>query len=151
MPVRVQEADFDLSTEINVFRADRPEVGAIAAFVGLVRDINVGSAVSSLTLEHYPAMTQKALHGIVAQARQRWEIIDALVIHRVGCLQPMDQIVLVAVASTHRGEAFHACEFIMDYLKTQAPFWKQEQTPEGARWVEAKESDNSAAAHWNKK
>ena len=151
MPVRVQVADFDLSTEINVFRADRPEVGAIAAFVGLVRDINVGSAVSSLTLEHYPAMTQKALHGIVAQARQRWEIIDALVIHRVGCLQPMDQIVLVAVASTHRGEAFHACEFIMDYLKTQAPFWKQEQTPEGARWVEAKESDNSAAAHWNKK
>lgn len=151
MSVRVQEADFDLSTEINVFRAGRPEIGAVAAFVGLVRDMNVGSAVSGLTLEHYPAMTQKALQGIVAQAMQRWQIIDALVIHRVGHLQPMDQIVLVAVASAHRGEAFHACEFIMDYLKTQAPFWKQEQTPEGARWVEAKASDDSAAARWIKK
>ena len=148
MPVRVQAADFDLSTEVNAFRAGRPEIGAIAAFVGLVRDINVGSAVSSLTLEHYPAMTQKALQDIVLQARQRWDIIDALVIHRVGRLQPMDQIVLVAVASAHRGEAFHACEFIMDYLKTQAPFWKQEQTPEGTRWVEAKTSDDSAAKRW---
>jgi len=151
MPVRVQEADFDLSTEINAFRADRPEIGAVAAFVGLVRDVNVGSAVSGLTLEHYPAMTQKALQGIVAEARQRWAIIDALVIHRVGRLQPMDQIVLVAVASAHRGEAFQACEFIMDYLKTQAPFWKQEQTPEGARWVEAKASDDSAAKRWTEK
>ena len=150
MPVRVQEADFDLSSEISAFRAGRAEIGAIAAFVGLVRDINVGSAVSSLTLEHYPAMTQKALQDIVVQARQRWEIIDALVIHRVGRLQPMDQIVLVAVASAHRGEAFHACEFIMDYLKTQAPFWKQEQTPEGTRWVEAKTSDDSAAKRWEK-
>ena len=123
MPVRVQQADFDLSTEINAFRSGRPEIGAVAAFVGLVRDVNVGSAVSGLTLEHYPAMTQKALEGIVAEARQRWSIIDALVIHRVGHLRPMDQIVLVAVASAHRGEAFHACEFIMDYLKTQAPFW----------------------------
>ncbi|MBT9611765.1 MAG: molybdopterin synthase catalytic subunit MoaE [Burkholderiales bacterium] len=148
MAVRVQEADFDLSAEINAFRAGRPEIGAVAAFVGLVRDVNLGSTVSGLTLEHYPAMTQKALLGIVAEAEQRWEIIDALVIHRVGRLQPMDQIVLVAVASAHRGEAFHACEFIMDYLKTQAPFWKQEQTPEGARWVEAKESDNGAAARW---
>ena len=148
MPVRVQEADFDLSTEISAFRARRPEIGAIAAFVGLVRDINVGSAVSSLTLEHYPAMTQKALQDIAAQAHQRWDIIDALVIHRVGRLQPMDQIVLVAVASAHRGEAFHACEFIMDYLKTRAPFWKQEQTPEGTRWVEAKTSDDSAAKRW---
>jgi len=151
MPVRVQEADFDLSTEINAFRADRPEIGAVAAFVGLVRDVNVGSAVSGLTLEHYPAMTQKALQGIVAEARQRWAIIDALVIHRVGRLQPMDQIVLVAVASAHRGEAFQACEFIMDFLKTQAPFWKQEQTPEGARWVEAKASDDSAAKRWTEK
>jgi len=151
MPVRVQEADFDLSTEINAFRADRPEIGAVAAFVGLVRDVNVGSAVSGLTLEHYPAMTQKALQGIVAEARQRWAIIDALVIHRVGRLQPMDQIVLVAVASAPRGEAFQACEFIMDYLKTQAPFWKQEQTPEGARWVEAKASDDSAAKRWTEK
>lgn len=150
MAVRVQEADFDLSTEINAFRAGRPEIGAIAAFVGLVRDINVGNAVSSLTLEHYPAMTQKALQGIVEQAKQRWAIIDALVIHRVGCLQPLDQIVLVAVASAHRGDAFHACEFIMDYLKTQAPFWKQEQTPAGARWVEAKAADDDAAARWSK-
>ena len=150
MPVRVQEAVFDFSSEISAFRAGRPEIGAIAAFVGLVRDINVGSAVSSLTLEHYPAMTQKALQDIVAQAHQRWDIIDTLVIHRVGRLQPMDQIVLVAVASAHRGEAFHACEFIMDYLKTQAPFWKQEQTPEGTRWVEAKTSDDSAAARWEK-
>ena len=150
MPVRVQEADFDLSSEISAFRVGRPKIGAIAAFVGLVRDINVGSAVSSLTLEHYPAMTQKALQDIVAQAHQRWDIIDALVIHRVGRLQPMDQIVLVAVASAHRGEAFHACEFIMDYLKTQAPFWKQEQTPEGTRWVEAKASDDSAASRWEK-
>lgn len=151
MAVRVQEADFDLSTEINAFRAGRPEIGAVAIFVGLVRDVNVGSAVSGLTLEHYPAMTQKALQGIVAQAMQRWQIIDALVIHRVGHLQPMDQIVLVAVASAHRGEAFQACEFIMDYLKTQAPFWKQEQTPDGARWVEAKALDDSAAARWIKK
>ncbi|MBI5752187.1 MAG: molybdopterin synthase catalytic subunit MoaE [Hydrogenophilales bacterium] len=150
MTVRVQEADFDLSTEINAFRAGRPEIGAVAAFVGLVRDVNVGSAVSGLTLEHYPAMTQKALEGIVADAEQRWEIIDALVIHRVGRLQPMDQIVLVAVASAHRGEAFQACEFIMDYLKTQAPFWKQEQTPDGARWVEAKASDDAAATRWEK-
>ncbi len=150
MPVRVQQADFDLSTEINTFRAGRPEIGAVAAFVGLVRDVNGGSAVSGLTLEHYPAMTQKALQGIVAQAQARWEIIDALVIHRVGRLQPMDQIVLVAVASAHRGEAFHACEFIMDYLKTQAPFWKQEQTPEGARWVEPKAADDAAAERWKK-
>lgn len=150
MPVRVQQADFDLSTEINAFRNGRPEIGAVAAFVGLVRDVNAGSAVSGLTLEHYPAMTQKALEGIVAQARARWDIIDALVIHRVGRLLPQDQIVLAAVASAHRGEAFHACEFIMDYLKTQAPFWKQEQTPEGARWVEAKASDDSAAARWEK-
>lgn len=150
MAVRVQEAYFDLSTEIKAFRAGRPEIGAVAAFVGLVRDVNVGSAVSGLTLEHYPAMTQKALEDIVANARQRWEIIDALVIHRVGRLQPQDQIVLAAVASAHRGEAFQACEFIMDYLKTQAPFWKQEQTPDGARWVEAKASDDSAAARWEK-
>jgi molybdopterin synthase catalytic subunit len=150
MPVRVQEADFDLSTEINAFRAGRPEIGAVAAFVGLVRDVNVGSAVSGLTLEHYPGMTQKALQDIVAEAQQRWEIIDALVIHRVGRLLPMDQIVLAAVAGAHRSEAFQACEFIMDYLKTQAPFWKQEQTPEGTRWVEAKASDDSAVARWEK-
>lgn len=149
MAVRVQEADFDLSSEINAFRAGRPEIGALAIFVGLVRDVNVDSAVSGLTLEHYPAMTQKALEGIVAEARQRWAIIDALVIHRVGNLRPMDQIVLVAVATAHRGEAFHACEFIMDYLKTQAPFWKREQTPGGARWVEARDSDEDAAARWD--
>jgi len=148
--VRVQIADFDLGAEINTLRANRPQIGAVAAFVGLVRDMNVGSAVSGLTLEHYPAMTQKALEGIVTQAAARWQIIDALVIHRVGHLQPMDQVVLVAVASAHRGEAFRACEFIMDYLKTQAPFWKQEQTPEGARWVAAKASDDDCAARWLK-
>ena len=148
MNVRVQEADFDLGAEINAFRADRPEIGAVAAFVGLVRDINAGSAVSGLTLEHYPAMTQKALESIVAEAKQRWPILDALVIHRVGRLQPMEQIVLVAVAGAHRGEAFQACEYIMDYLKTQAPFWKQEQTPAGARWVDARASDEAATLRW---
>ncbi len=150
MVVRVQTADFDLGAEINAFRENRPQIGAVTAFVGLVRDMNVGSAVSGLTLEHYPAMTQKALEDIVAQAAARWQIIDTLIIHRVGHLQPMDQIVLVAVASAHRGEAFRACEFIMDYLKTQAPFWKQEQTPAGARWVEAKASDDDCAARWLK-
>lgn len=150
MSARVQESDFDLSTEINAFRMGRPEIGAVAAFVGLVRDVNSGSAVSVLTLEHYPAMTQKALEAIISDAKKRWTIIDALVIHRVGRLLPMDQIVLVAVASVHRSEAFQACEFIMDYLKTQAPFWKQEQTAAGARWVEAKEADDVAATRWGK-
>ena len=151
MTVRIQEADFDLSQEIASLRQARPEIGAIAAFIGLVRDVNAGEVVSELTLEHYPAMTQKALEAIVAEAKQRWPLDDALVIHCVGRLLPTDQIVLVAVASSHRGAAFQACEFIMDFLKTQAPFWKKEQTPAGARWVEARDADESSAARWREK
>ena len=151
MTVRIQEADFDLSQEIANLRQARPQIGAIAAFIGLVRDVNGGEAVSELTLEHYPAMTQKALEAIVAEAKQRWQIDDALVIHRVGRLLPTDQIVLVAVASSHRGAAFQACEFIMDFLKTQAPFWKKEHTPAGARWVEARDSDALSVARWREK
>jgi molybdopterin synthase catalytic subunit len=148
MAIRVQEADFDLSTEIATLRQARPELGAVVVFIGLVRDINAGAAVSELLLEHYPAMTQKALESIETQARQRWDIDEVLVIHRVGRLLPTEQIVLVAVAGAHRGPAFQACEFIMDYLKTQAPFWKKEQTPDGARWVDARSSDDVAAGRW---
>ncbi|HZX31979.1 MAG TPA: molybdopterin synthase catalytic subunit MoaE [Rhodocyclaceae bacterium] len=150
MPVRVQEADFDLGREIAALRAGDARVGAVASFLGLVRDMNEGSGISEMTLEHYPGMTEKALEKIVAEAKGRWDIYDALVIHRVGRLLPCDQIVLVAVTGAHRGEAFAACEFIMDYLKTRAPFWKREATPEGARWVDARESDDSAAARWGK-
>jgi len=148
MTVRVQEADFDLSIEIAALRQARPELGAVVAFIGLVRDVNAGAPVSAMTLEHYPTMTQKALETIVSLAKQRWEIDEALVIHRVGRLLPTDQIVLVAVAGAHRGPAFQACEFIMDYLKTQAPFWKKEQTPNGAHWVEARDSDEAAMQRW---
>ena len=148
MPVRVQTGDFDIAREIAVLRADDPRVGAVAAFVGLVRDINDAAAVSTLTLEHYPGMTEKALSGIVEEAKSRWNVYDALVIHRVGELKPTDQIVLVVVTGAHRGEAFAACEFIMDYLKTRAPFWKKEQTPAGERWVEARASDDEKAARW---
>ncbi len=148
MTVRVQEADFDVGTELALLRANDARVGALASFLGLVRDINDGASVSEMTLEHYPGMTEKALEAIVAEARGRWDIYDALVIHRVGPLKPCDQIVLVAVTSAHRGEAFAACEFIMDYLKTRAPFWKKEDTPGGGRWVDARETDDSAAARW---
>ncbi|MDT0355801.1 molybdopterin synthase catalytic subunit MoaE [Herbaspirillum huttiense F1] len=148
MPVRVQTADFDLSTEVALLRLANPRVGAVVSFVGAVRDLNDGAAVSEMELEHYPAMTERALEQIVEQAKARWPIFDALVIHRVGPMQPGEQIVLVAVTSPHRGEAFAACEFIMDYLKTQAPFWKKEQTPDGARWVDARESDDTALAKW---
>ncbi|RIX45580.1 MAG: molybdopterin synthase catalytic subunit MoaE [Rhodocyclales bacterium GT-UBC] len=148
MTVRVQEADFDLGAELAAMRAGDARVGAQASFLGLVRDLNDGAAVSEMTLEHYPGMTEKALAEIVAEAKGRWDIYDALVIHRVGPLKPCDQIVLVAVTSAHRGEAFAACEFIMDYLKTRAPFWKREATPQGAHWVDARESDDSAAARW---
>ncbi|MDR9834390.1 molybdopterin synthase catalytic subunit MoaE [Herbaspirillum huttiense] len=148
MPVRVQTADFDLSTEVAQLRLANPRVGAVVSFVGTVRDLNDGAAVSEMELEHYPAMTERALEQIVEQAKARWPIFDALVIHRVGPMQPREQIVLVAVTSPHRGEAFAACEFIMDYLKTQAPFWKKEQTPDGARWVDARESDDTALAKW---
>lgn len=148
MTVRVQEADFDLGEELARLRAGDSRVGALASFIGLVRDVNDGQGVAEMTLEHYAGMTEKALEKIVAEARGRWDIYDALVIHRVGTLLPCDQIVLVAVTSAHRGEAFAACEFIMDYLKTRAPFWKREVTPQGARWVDARDSDDSAAARW---
>ena len=148
MHVRVQEADFDLGTELTALRANDARVGALASFLGLVRDLNDGASVSEMTLEHYPGMTEKALEEIIKEAQGRWEIYDALVIHRVGPLKPCDQIVLVAVTSAHRGEAFAACEFIMDYLKTKAPFWKKEATPDGGRWVDARETDDSSAARW---
>ncbi len=146
--VRVQTEDFDIAREIAELRRGDTRVGAVAAFVGLVRDINDAAAVSTLTLEHYPGMTEKALMRIVDEAKSRWNVYDAIVIHRIGELKPADQIVFVAVSSAHRGEAFAACEFIMDYLKTRAPFWKKEQTPAGERWVEARASDDEAAARW---
>ena len=148
MSVRIQEHDFDVSSELAALRAGDNRVGAVATFVGVVRDLNDAAQVSTLTLEHYPGMTEKALAQIVDDAKQRWDIYDALVIHRVGPLRPSDQIVLVAVTSAHRGESFAACQFIMDYLKTRAPFWKKEKTPEGERWVEARASDEDAAARW---
>ena len=146
--VRVQEADFDVTREHDALTASRRDVGAVASFVGLVRDANDGSDVRGMTLEHYPGMTEKALEDICAQASARWDLLDVVVIHRVGRLVPGDRIVLVGVASGHRGEAFAACEFIMDYLKTRAPFWKKEDTPQGPRWVEARESDDAAADRW---
>ncbi|HRD94066.1 molybdopterin synthase catalytic subunit MoaE [Accumulibacter sp.] len=148
MRVRVQEADFDVGAELAALRQGKPQIGALASFVGLVRDVNDGTGVSEMTLEHYPGMTEKALTAIVDQARERWTIIDALVIHRVGRLLPTDQIVLVAVAGSHRGDVFAACQFIMDYLKTRAPFWKREVTGDGARWVDAREADDQAAERW---
>lgn len=148
MTVRVQTEDFDLTTEIAQLRAGFPKVGAVVNFVGTVRDLNEGEQVAEMELEHYPGMTEKALEDIIAQARSRWDLFDALVIHRVGPLKPLDQIVLVAVTSAHRGEAFAACEFIIDYLKTEAPFWKKEQTPQGARWVDARVSDDVALQKW---
>lgn len=150
MTARVQTEDFDLSTEVAALRANNPKVGAIVSFVGTVRDLNEGASVAEMELEHYPGMTEQALEAIIAEAHARWEFFDALVIHRVGPLKPMDQIVLVVVTSKHRGEAFSACEFIMDYLKTAAPFWKKEQTSEGARWVDARVSDDEAMARWQR-
>ncbi len=150
MAVRIQTEDFDAGAEIAALRAGNPAVGAVASFVGVVRDRNDGDAVATLTLEHYPGMTEKAIEAIVAEARSRWTIIDVTVVHRVGELKPLDQIVLVVVAGGHRGDAFAACEFIMDYLKTRAPFWKKEQTPDGARWVDARASDDDAADRWER-
>ncbi len=169
MSVSVQEADFDAGAEIAALSAGRDDVGAVASFVGLVRadkaarvmppaqpgavspaDGADGTAsVQAMTLEHYPGMTEKALQEIVVQAEARWELLGVRVIHRVGRLLPGDRIVFVAVASSHRGDAFAACEFIMDYLKTRAPFWKKEETPAGGRWVDARESDDAAAASWD--
>lgn len=150
MSVRVQTEDFDIGVEITQLRKGNAKIGAIASFIGLVRDMNEGDDVSTMTLEHYPGMTEKALADIVAQAKSRWKLYDAVVVHRVGRLSPLDQIVLVVVTSAHRGDAFSACEFLMDYLKTQAPFWKKEDTAKGARWVDARESDDAAAARWKK-
>jgi molybdopterin synthase catalytic subunit len=146
--VRVQHEDFDLSAEVAQLRSGNPKVGAVVTFVGTVRDLNEGSHVAAMELEHYPGMTEQSIDRIIDQACERWPIHDALVIHRMGPLLPRDQIVLVAVTSAHRGDAFAACEFIIDYLKTEAPFWKKETTPEGARWVDARVSDDEALAKW---
>ena len=149
MPVvRVQAEDFDTGRELEALTRGRADVGALASFVGLVRDANDGSPIAGMTLEHYPGMTEKALEEICREAHARWDLLETLVIHRVGPLVPGDRIVLVGVSSAHRGEAFAACEFIMDYLKTRAPFWKRKETPEGPRWVEARASDDDAAGRW---
>ena len=151
MAVRVQAEDFDVSAEIATLRKDNPHsgtIGAIASFIGVVRDLNEGDSVAEMTLEHYPGMTEKSVEEIITQARGRWQVLDALVIHRIGTLKPLDQIVLVVVTSAHRGDAFAACEFIMDFLKTRAPFWKKEQTGKGARWVDARATDAAAAERW---
>jgi molybdopterin synthase catalytic subunit len=145
---RVQSEPFDAGREIAALTEGRRDVGAVATFVGCVRDLNEGSAVRRMTLEHYPGMTERALEEICDEALGRWDLIDLRVVHRVGPLEPGEAIVLVAVSSAHRGEAFAACEFVMDYLKTRAPFWKKEETPAGARWVEARASDDDAAARW---
>lgn len=149
MGVRVQIEDFDVAAEIAALRAGDARVGAVASFIGTVRDLNDAARVATMTLEHYPGMTEKALDAIVADARGRFDILDALVIHRVGTLRPTDQIVLVAVTSSHREQAFDACRFIMDFLKTRAPFWKKEATDNGERWVDARSSDEAAAGRWN--
>lgn len=148
MAVRVQTEDFDVGAEVNAMRLSNPNIGALVSFVGQVRDLNDGDNVTSMVLEHYPGMTEKSLESIVELAMNRWNIEDALIVHRVGELKPLDQIVLVLVASAHRKDAFTACEFMMDYLKTEAPFWKKEQTPSGARWLEAKDSDDQAKSRW---
>lgn len=146
--VAIQTADFDLSTEVALLRLQDKGVGAVCSFIGTVRDRNDGQSVSAMELEHYPGMTEKAIEGMIDEAFKRFDILGARVIHRVGPLKPLDQIVLVIVSSAHRGQSFQACEFLMDYLKTQAPFWKKEQTPEGARWVDARVSDDAALARW---
>jgi len=146
--VRIQAGDFDLAAEVAQLRAGQPGVGGIVTFVGTVRDMNEGAAVAEMELEHYPGMTEQAIAAIIDQARARWPLFGALVIHRIGPLKPLEQIVLVAVTAAHRGEAFAACEFIIDYLKTEAPFWKKEQTPQGARWVDARVTDETALQKW---
>ena len=148
MKICVQTEDFDPGAECAALTRGRTDIGAVASFVGLVRDANDGAGISRMTLEHYPGMTEKSLAEIVDEARGRWDVMDATVIHRVGALKPGDNIVLVIVASAHRGDAFAACEFIMDYLKTRAPFWKKEETSEGSRWVDARASDDESAARW---
>jgi molybdopterin synthase catalytic subunit len=146
--VSIQTEDFNLATEVEALRAADKGVGAVCSFIGTVRDRNEGLSVSTMELEHYPGMTEASIEAMIDEAHQRFNINAARVIHRVGLLQPLDQIVMVAVTSAHRGESFKACEFLMDYLKTQAPFWKKEVTPEGARWVDARVSDDAALAKW---
>ncbi len=149
MSVRIQAEDFDLSAEVAQLRAANPKVGAIVTFLGTVRDLNDGASVAEMELEHYPGMTEQSITAIIEQAKQRWPVSGALVIHRIGPLKPMEQIVLVAVTGAHRGEAFAACEFIIDYLKTEAPFWKKELTPAGPRWVDARVNDDAALQNWH--
>ncbi len=146
--VSIQTEDFNLAEEIGTLRKNDKRIGAVCSFIGTVRDRNDGLSVNSMELEHYPGMTEKAIEAMIDEAFRRFDILGARVIHRVGLLQPLDQVVMVAVTSAHRGESFQACEFLMDYLKTQAPFWKKEQTPEGARWVDARVSDDAALAKW---
>ncbi|MBL8465157.1 MAG: molybdenum cofactor biosynthesis protein MoaE [Thauera sp.] len=146
--VSVQQADFDLSAEVDALRAGDGGVGAVVAFVGTVRDRGDGKAISAMELEHYPGMTEAAIEAMIDEAGRRFELRAVRVVHRVGRLQALDQIVLVAVSSAHRGQAFQACEFLMDYLKTQAPFWKKEHTSEGAHWVDARVADDEALARW---
>ena len=149
MKIAVQTEDFDVQAEVAALHGS-PKVGAVVMFLGTVRDLNEGDEVASMTLEHYPGMTEKALTAIVKEAKKRWDIMDATVIHRVGELFATDQIVFVGVSGAHRGEAFKACEFIIDYLKTEAPFWKTEKVGEGTRWVQAKETDEAAKSKWSK-
>ncbi|WP_114860594.1 molybdopterin synthase catalytic subunit MoaE [Azospirillum brasilense] len=150
MTVKVQSEDFDVGAELAAMTGGKTGIGGVTLFVGLVRDMAGGESVSAMTLEHYPGMTERQLEAIEAEARERWPLDDALIIHRYGRLEPGDQIVLVATASAHREAAFESCHFLIDWLKTKAPFWKMEATPEGERWVEAKESDDTAAARWTK-
>ncbi|MDM0013752.1 molybdenum cofactor biosynthesis protein MoaE [Variovorax sp. J22P168] len=146
--VSIQAEDFDLQQELASLRAGDARIGAVCSFVGTVRDRNDGSDVRTMELEHYPGMTEKAIEAMIDEAMRRFDILGARVVHRIGLLQPQDQIMMVAVVSAHRGQSFQACEFLMDYLKTQAPFWKKEQTPEGARWVDARATDDEALARW---
>ncbi|MES2413404.1 MAG: molybdenum cofactor biosynthesis protein MoaE [Pseudomonadota bacterium] len=146
--VSIQAADFDIAQEVLTLREGDTRIGAVCTFTGTVRDRNDGQNVSSMELEHYPGMTEKAIEAMIDQAMKRFDIFGARVVHRIGLLLPLDQVVLVAVTSAHRGESFRACEFLMDYLKTQAPFWKKEQTADGARWVDARVSDDAALAKW---
>jgi molybdopterin synthase catalytic subunit len=148
MKISIQENDFDVSIELSLLRKDLPGIGGINLFVGTVRDTHLGDDVHAMELEHYPGMTEKALEHIIQQAQSRWEVLNATIIHRVGKLMPTDQIVLVAVASSHRGDAYAASEFMMDYLKTSAPFWKKEHTPNGSRWVDARTSDDDRLKKW---
>jgi len=148
MKIAIQTEDFDVSTELILLRKDLPSIGGINIFVGTVRDTHQGDDVHAMELEHYPGMTEKSILAMIGEARSRFDIRGVRVVHRVGLLSPKDQVVLVAVTSSHRLESFQACEFLMDYLKTQAPFWKKETRPDGVQWVDARVSDDAALARW---